>query len=39
MELRIMLLKARVALLEQRGLHNAAIINHIKRRIRNLEKN
>jgi hypothetical protein len=38
MELKLMLLKARVALLEQRGLHTTPIVNHIKRRIRNIEK-
>jgi hypothetical protein len=37
MELQLMLLKARAAALEQRGSHNNAIVNHIKRRIRNIE--
>jgi hypothetical protein len=37
MELKLMLLKARAAVLEQRGSHNDAIVRHIKRRIRNIE--
>ena len=37
MELQLMLLKARAAELEQRGQHNKAIVNHLKRRIRNIE--
>ena len=37
MELKLMLLKARAAMLEQRGPHNNAIVAHIKRRIRNIE--
>ena len=37
LELQLILLKARATLLEQRGPHNHAIVNHIKRRIRNIE--
>ena len=37
MKLKLMLLKARAAMLEQRGPHNNAIVAHIKRRIRNIE--
>ena len=37
MELKLILLKARAAMLEQRGVHNNAIVAHIKRRIRNIE--
>ena len=37
MKLKLMLLKARVALLEQRGPHTHPIVNHLKRRIRNIE--
>ena len=37
LELQLMLLKARANLLEQRGSHTHPIVNHIKRRIRNIE--
>ena len=37
MELKLMLLKARADALARRGSHTQPIVNHLKRRIRNIE--